>query len=141
MSHGLVGAAVASASSPAQTESCRRAPPGTMAAILCQPSLLQSALVSARRSLLDTRTMFAIRGEASKTSMVWARVIRPASGVQSLSRPCIRRLAPAATIMAADVFCMIILVLKVVGVVDHCHYSLVSDGQRSCVPQRFAAHA
>src|SRR6266849_9283164 len=50
-------------------------------------------------------------GEASNTSIVRASVMRSASGVQSLSRPSMRRLEPAAAIMAEDVTCIFQLLL------------------------------
>src|SRR5436305_11660691 len=50
--------------------------------------------------------MVSTRGEASNTSIVRESVIRPANGVQGLSRPCMRLLPPAATIMAADLSCI-----------------------------------
>src|SRR6266567_2246334 len=78
----------------------------TMAAILCQPSCWQSAAASVMRSACTISTMRSTRGEASNTSIVRARVSRPASGIQSLSGPCMRRLEPAATISAADIGCI-----------------------------------
>src|SRR5260370_11785121 len=79
-----------------RTESCLRAPPATMLAILRQPSCRQSAVALVMRSALITRTMVSMMGDASKTSIVRASVIRPARGIQSLSRPSMRLLEPAA---------------------------------------------
>src|SRR5207244_1368592 len=106
-----VGASFVRLSSPLRTESCLRIPPSTMLVILLQPSFWQSLVTSSSRSELSTSTMLSMMGEASNTSIVRESVIRPASGVQSLSRPSMRRLEPAAAIIAEDFTCISQLLL------------------------------
>ncbi len=103
ITHPVCGTRLARAARPLRTESCRRVPPATTAIILRQPSFRHSAAASSTRSALSTSTMVSMSGEASKTSMVRASTMRPARDSQSLSRPSMRRLEPAAAINAEAV--------------------------------------